>query len=984
MSRICVAVLVGLLGCGDDDAPTDASGGDAPRDGGNFALRGSVQKGPFVAGSTVEVAAVDAMLSPTGAVYRTMTSNDLGEFEVSVGDAPAVRIEGDGFYYNEATAELSASRIVLRALYVPGADTTQSAHVNMITHVTADRISALVRGGMPFDAAVAQAERELREGIDITLASFDPGARGVEMSVTGGDTPGNAYAFAVSTVFTHAAAAREGGSPDANLQELLNQATLDLADGTLMPTLVAELGEAMLEFDASVVERGFAQRLSSIGSSAVVPDLDEVLDQDRDGIVNADDVCPRAPDPDQADADSDGIGDACDECGDLACPDGCIPANPPWLLEPVCVRSCEDDAPCGSGEECLSVRVANDDAGHKFFNYEVCGAACDPFDLASCPMGASCQHYNLDMTTDGWFCTPSVGDAEAGDPCTGTLGLNCGPGLFCALGGGAGGTRCEITCSMTSPDCPDDVSCEAVPLGGLPAPYGYCNRPLTDGESCRFGPVTRPCIGTCGPDGLCTGGGSTSCGPCESPRACIGGVCRDLPGVGEPCYLTQCRFGLNCDTTTDTCRSPCMRDVDCNETEVCRATSACGPRQPAGGSCNFSEECVLGTECQGSGTSCTDMGACTPNSGIGCSPRRWCNASGECTARYGEDEPCTNDYQCLGGACPSGTCDSSIVRACQFDYECAPGNWCSGTDPGGAGTCGPQEAAGSACRSDYECLSLNCRGGTCMASSGPCTPRTTTGCVSGEYCYTDGTCREQRADGGACAGDYHCISGDCNGGVCGPPMSSGCTPGTTIGCPLMQYCAPGGLCAAQRADGATCMAPHECLTGVCNAMGRCGTSTGGCTPGTSAGCMPTEYCASDSTCRPKRPDGGPCSFPYECTSNMCNGGMCGATMMSCTPGTSIGCMASQYCNSALMCASKFPDGGPCMFAYQCISGMCNAMGTCGAPTASCTPGTSIGCMASQYCGMDLICHSKLPDGATCMAAIQCTSGMCNGSGFCGP
>src|SRR2546430_1498627 len=37
-------------------------------------------------------------------------------------------------------------------------------------------------------------------------------------------------------------------------------------------------------------------------------------DQDGDGVCDADDDCPLAADPDQADADGDGIGDACDPC----------------------------------------------------------------------------------------------------------------------------------------------------------------------------------------------------------------------------------------------------------------------------------------------------------------------------------------------------------------------------------------------------------------------------------------------------------------------------------------------------------------------------------------------------------------------------------------------------------------------------------------------------------------------------------------------
>ena len=50
-------------------------------------------------------------------------------------------------------------------------------------------------------------------------------------------------------------------------------------------------------------------------------ELDAGADRDRDGIADAVDDCPDAPDPSQHDEDTDGLGDACDGCPHLASTD---------------------------------------------------------------------------------------------------------------------------------------------------------------------------------------------------------------------------------------------------------------------------------------------------------------------------------------------------------------------------------------------------------------------------------------------------------------------------------------------------------------------------------------------------------------------------------------------------------------------------------------------------------------------------------------
>ena len=64
----------------DGDADCDIDGdSDSDSDGFEVRLEGAVAKGPFVVGSLVVVALIDAEGNPTGAAFMTHTINDLGE-----------------------------------------------------------------------------------------------------------------------------------------------------------------------------------------------------------------------------------------------------------------------------------------------------------------------------------------------------------------------------------------------------------------------------------------------------------------------------------------------------------------------------------------------------------------------------------------------------------------------------------------------------------------------------------------------------------------------------------------------------------------------------------------------------------------------------------------------------------------------------------------------------------------------------------------
>jgi hypothetical protein len=118
-------------------------------------LSGAVQKGPFLLGSSVDVALVDGQGQPTGKVYQTYTINDLGEFGLSFQADRYVSLTGTGFYYNEVTGQISGANLTLRAFLEVTEAGAQAAYLNVITHLWYNRIRRLLAGGVPFAQAAS-------------------------------------------------------------------------------------------------------------------------------------------------------------------------------------------------------------------------------------------------------------------------------------------------------------------------------------------------------------------------------------------------------------------------------------------------------------------------------------------------------------------------------------------------------------------------------------------------------------------------------------------------------------------------------------------------------------------------------------------------------------------------------------------------------------------------------------------------------------
>jgi hypothetical protein len=215
-------------------------------------------------------------------------------------------------------------------------------------------------------------------------------------------------------------------------------------------------------------------------------------------------------------------------------------------------------------------------------------------------------------------------------------------------------------------------------------------------------------------------------------------------------------------------------------------------------------------------------------------------------------------------------------------------------------------------------------------------------CTAAQYCDSvTSACKTDLtlgsaipADHGPCASSAASANATCQSGACSPATNT---------------------CAAL--NGAVCSAAGQCVSGVCNADGKCGDPNG-------------ISCASSATCR----------------SDVCNAdGKCGdPNGISCA--SSATCR-SDVCNADGKCGD--PNGISCASAATCRSSVCDTDGRCGSPNGagSCTAASAASVCRSGVCGTDGSC-GVLDGQGSCTSAnagLVCRSGACGStSGLCVP
>lgn len=241
--RLRVASVVSFLllaACGGGGG-SDGGGSSTPPPGSGtpaqpVTVAGAVQKGPFLVGSTVLVNKLDALGRATDSTTVAEIKDSVGTFSFSANSAGPVQLVASGYYFSELTGQISSGTLTLKGIYEVGNAASQSAYVNIMTHLINNRVLRLVSGGqLSIGSALTQAQREFVTAFSSTLPVSDPGQFSAlsVYNTTGTNDVGNAYLLALSTGFYKYAtikAQQHGTATDAELTLILNQIADDFSD----------------------------------------------------------------------------------------------------------------------------------------------------------------------------------------------------------------------------------------------------------------------------------------------------------------------------------------------------------------------------------------------------------------------------------------------------------------------------------------------------------------------------------------------------------------------------------------------------------------------------------------------------------------------------------------------------------------------------------------------------------------------------------
>lgn len=269
IGSLCIALLCFLAACSDEEK----SGEKFPPT--DYTVKGKVEKGPFVKGSTITLQPLDAKMNSLGTSYPATIVDNEGTFDMgSVKlEAPYALLTTNGYFYNEMSGHLSEGTITLQAIVDLKDHST--VNVNLLTHLAKERVKALIANGTSFRDANKQAQKELLTNFGLQrYAEKDVS----QFSITAGTDE------AAALLVVSAAMLKERS--EAELTEYLAQLSMDFtANGKFTDEQIKEYRKVTRGLNFSRITERLKERYLELGKEISVKDLKYYVDYDGNGIA---------------------------------------------------------------------------------------------------------------------------------------------------------------------------------------------------------------------------------------------------------------------------------------------------------------------------------------------------------------------------------------------------------------------------------------------------------------------------------------------------------------------------------------------------------------------------------------------------------------------------------------------------------------------------------------------------------------------------
>ena len=244
----------------------------------SYTVAGKVEKGPFVQGSSITMATMDAKLNATGKNYTATITDDAGTFSFGTQefDSQYARLTASGYFFNEVRGELSKGTLTLSAIV--DLSNKKSVNVNLLTHLESMRIQKLIgTDGKSFSDAIKQAQKELLTCFEFQqYASTDAS----QFSITSG-TDEAAALILISSII-------QMDRSEAQITEWISKLASDFAeDGQFSDANKEQIfkDRKLLYLGLSEISQNVVKRYSELGIYVTVKDISAIVDWDGDGIV---------------------------------------------------------------------------------------------------------------------------------------------------------------------------------------------------------------------------------------------------------------------------------------------------------------------------------------------------------------------------------------------------------------------------------------------------------------------------------------------------------------------------------------------------------------------------------------------------------------------------------------------------------------------------------------------------------------------------